>query len=282
MEKPVREELAHLAADLRGWLEVQGSHFAAFAEEALPAPSDEATGPVALQSEGTGGAAPDPASLTPRPEEGLKTPAADGGAKDAEVPPRGEDQIRPAEPATPDAHDGRVLWTSGNPQADIVFVGQTAPLVEGTGADPFSGQAGEMLTKIINNVLQLDRPEVYLLAAVAPPAAGGGSANARDRSACAERLRHEVDSLQAAVVVGLGLFASQALLQTEQSLIDLRGRVHPFGDACLVPTYDPAYLLSNPGEKRKVFEDMKLVRIELEQRTGRTLAPIGRAREAQQ
>ena len=139
-----------------------------------------------------------------------------------------------------------------------------------------------MLTKIINNVLQLETNEVYLLSVVRWGTEDKQPTASDEARTYGPLLRQKLATIQPHIVVGLGLFASQALLQTDKPMAELRGRVHPFDTACLVPTYDPAYLLSNPGEKRKVFEDMKLVRIELEQRTGRTLAPIGRAREDKQ
>jgi DNA polymerase len=96
--------------------------------------------------------------------------------------------------------------------------------------------------------------------------------------ACSPFLWRQIELVQPVVVVALGRFAIQTLLQTSESVGRVRGRAHPFRGSVLVPTYHPAYLLRNPADKRKVFEDMKLVRAELEARTGRALPPIASSR----
>ena len=119
-----------------------------------------------------------------------------------------------------------------------------------------------------SGVFRLDRSEVYICNVVkCRPRAIAIHCPKKLRPA--RRARSSSQEIKPAVVVGLGRFAVQTLLRTDAPIGRLRSRVHPFGDACLVPTYHPAYLLRNPGDKRKVFEDMKLVRSEYEIRTGK-------------
>jgi uracil-DNA glycosylase family 4 len=89
-------------------------------------------------------------------------------------------------------------------------------------------------------------------------------------AACAPFLLAQLAAIQPKVILALGSVAAQALLRTREPIGKLRGRVHPFGDAVLVPTFHPAFLLRNPGPeyKRMAYEDLKLARREYDQRRG--------------
>ena len=123
-------------------------------------------------------------------------------------------------------------------------------------------------------VLRLERSDVYICNVVKCRPPNNRDPEPDEVATCSPFLWRQLDAIQPAVVVGLGRFAIQTLLETSNSVGRLRGRAHPFRNAVLVPTYHPAYLLRNPEDKRKVFEDMKLVRKEFAERTGRELPPI--------
>ena len=162
----------------------------------------------------------------------------------------------------------RIVFGSGNPRAGVVVIG------EGPGADedaqglPFVGRAGQLLTKMLASV-DLDRErDVYITNAVLCRPPGNRNPEADELAACAPFLADKLGVIQPKVVLTLGSVATQALLRTKEPIGKLRGRLHPFGDAVLVPTFHPAFLLRNPGQeyKRMAWEDLKLAKREYDKR----------------
>ena len=160
-----------------------------------------------------------------------------------------------------------IVFGSGNPRAQLVVIG------EGPGADedaqglPFVGRAGQLLTRMLASV-GLTRDEVYITNTVKCRPPGNRNPEADELAACAPVLAGQLATLQPSVVLSLGSVATQALLRTREAIGKLRGRVHPYGDAILVPTFHPAFLLRNPGQeyKRMAWEDLKLAKREYERR----------------
>ena len=163
-----------------------------------------------------------------------------------------------------------VVFGSGNPTADFVVIG------EGPGADedaqglPFVGRAGQLLTKMLAAV-DLTRDEVFITNAVLCRPPGNRNPEADELAACAPFLADKLAVIQPKVVLALGNVATQSLLRTKEAIGRLRGRVHPYGDAVLIPTFHPAFLLRNPGPeyKRMAWEDLKLARREYDKRRAR-------------
>jgi uracil-DNA glycosylase len=165
--------------------------------------------------------------------------------------------------------DGRnsIVFGSGNPQADLVVIG------EGPGADedaqglPFVGRAGQLLTKMLASV-DLSRDDVYICNTVKCRPPGNRNPEPDELAACAPFLAEQLAAIQPKVILALGAVATQALLKTKETIGRLRGRLHPYGDAVLVPTFHPAFLLRNPGPeyKRLAFDDLKLAKREYDQR----------------
>jgi uracil-DNA glycosylase len=165
----------------------------------------------------------------------------------------------------------------GNAKADIVFVGEGPGYHEDQQGEPFVGAAGELLTRIITNVLRLQRDDVYIANVLKCRPPNNRNPEPDEVAACSPFLHKQLDAIQPVVVVALGRFAIQTLLQNNASVGRLRGRAHPFRGAVLVPTYHPAYLLRNPADKRKTMDDMLLVRAEYERISGKALAaPLSR------
>lgn len=160
-----------------------------------------------------------------------------------------------------------VVFGSGSATAELVVIG------EGPGADedaqglPFVGRAGQLLTKMLSAV-NLSRDEVFITNAVLCRPPGNRNPEADELAACAPFLADKLAVLQPKVVLALGSVATQALLRTKDAIGKLRGRVHPFGNAVLIPTFHPAFLLRNPGQeyKRMAWDDLKLARREYDQR----------------
>src|SRR5439155_993889 len=139
-----------------------------------------------------------------------------------------------------------IVFGSGNPQAELVVIG------EGPGADedaqglPFVGRAGQLLTRMLASV-DLTRDEVYITNAVLCRPPGNRNPEADELAACAPFLADKLAVIQPKVILTLGSVATQALLRTKEAIGKLRGRDHPFGDAVRIPPFPPAFLLRNPG-----------------------------------
>jgi DNA polymerase len=165
--------------------------------------------------------------------------------------------------------DGRttIVFGSGNPRADLVVIGEGPGADEDAQGKPFVGRAGQLLTRMLESV-QLSRDEVYITNAVKCRPPGNRNPEADELLACAPFLAAQLGAIEPRVVLALGSVASQALLRTREPIGKLRGRVHPYGAAVLVPTFHPAFLLRNPGQdyKRMAWEDLKLARREYDRR----------------
>jgi DNA polymerase len=157
-------------------------------------------------------------------------------------------------------HESRtqVVFGTGNPQAELVFVGEAPGRDEDEQGEPFVGQAGQLLTRIIE-AIGLRREQVYILNVIKCRPPNNRNPLPDELSACRSILQAQLGCLQPRVICALGNFAAQALLQTEEKISRLRGRLHRLGNIQVMPTYHPAYLLRNPHAKRAVWEDMQLV-----------------------
>jgi DNA polymerase len=165
--------------------------------------------------------------------------------------------------------DGRttVVFGAGNPQADLVVIGEGPGADEDAQGKPFVGRAGQLLTKMLESV-QISRDEVYITNTVKCRPPGNRNPEADELATCAPFLAAQLGVIQPKVVLALGNVATQALLRTKEPIGKLRGRVHAYGSAVLIPTFHPAFLLRNPGQeyKRMAWEDLKLAKREYDQR----------------
>jgi len=153
----------------------------------------------------------------------------------------------------------QVVFGVGNPDADLMFVGEAPGADEDAQGEPFVGRAGQLLTKIIE-AIGLTRADVYIANVIKCRPPQNRNPEPDEVEICEPFLFRQVDAIQPKVIVGLGSFAARALLRTLDPISRLRGRVYEYRGAKLVPTFHPAYLLRNPASKRDVWEDMKRVR----------------------
>jgi DNA polymerase len=159
----------------------------------------------------------------------------------------------------------QVVFGVGNPHADLMFVGEAPGADEDVQGEPFVGRAGQLLTKIIESI-GLSRGDVYIANVIKCRPPGNRNPEPVEVSTCEPFLQRQIDAIGPKVIVALGTFAAQALLQSDIPISRLRGRVHEFrGGIQLVPTFHPAFLLRSPDRKRDVWEDMKTVRALLAQ-----------------
>ncbi len=153
----------------------------------------------------------------------------------------------------------QIVFGVGNPEADLMFVGEAPGADEDVQGIPFVGRAGQLLTRIIE-AIDLKREDVYIANVIKCRPPGNRNPETDEVETCEPFLFRQIDIIKPKVIVALGKFAAQALLRTLDPISRLRGRVFTYRGAKLVPTFHPAYLLRNPASKREVWEDMKLVK----------------------
>ncbi|MCL2625657.1 MAG: uracil-DNA glycosylase [Cystobacterineae bacterium] len=152
----------------------------------------------------------------------------------------------------------QIVFGTGNPQAELVFVG------EGPGADedlkgiPFVGRAGQLLTKMIE-AMRFSRDEVYICNVVKCRPPDNRNPEPDEIAACQGFLRAQLAAVKPKVLVALGKFAVQTLLAESTPITKLRGRWREYEGIPLMPTYHPAYLLRNPVEKKNAWLDLQSV-----------------------
>jgi DNA polymerase len=153
----------------------------------------------------------------------------------------------------------QVVFGVGNPNADLMFVGEAPGRDEDLQGYPFVGRAGQLLTKIIE-AISLTREDVYIANVIKCRPPENRNPEPDEVATCEPFLFRQIDIIKPKVIVALGKFGAQTLLRTLDPISRLRGRVFDYRGAKLIPTFHPAYLLRNPSSKREVWEDMKLVR----------------------
>src|SRR5919109_3064693 len=153
----------------------------------------------------------------------------------------------------------QIVFGVGNPEADLMFVGEAPGADEDLQGIPFVGRAGQLLTKIIE-AIGLRRDDVYIANVIKCRPPENRNPDPDEVETCEPFLFQQIDIIKPKVIVALGKFAAQTLLRTLDPISRLRGRVYDYRGAKLVPTFHPAYLLRNPASKREVWEDMKRVR----------------------
>jgi uracil-DNA glycosylase family 4 len=162
-------------------------------------------------------------------------------------------------------HSGRtnLVFGVGNPEAQLMFVGEGPGADEDEQGEPFVGRAGQLLTQIIK-AMGFSRDDVYIANVVKCRPPGNRNPEPDEMEQCVPFLHAQIEAIRPRVIVALGKFAAQTLLQTETPISRLRGHFHRVADADVMPTFHPSYLLRNPAAKREVWEDMKMVMKKLE------------------
>ncbi len=153
----------------------------------------------------------------------------------------------------------QVVFGVGNPNADLMFVGEAPGGEEDIQGIPFVGRAGQLLTKIIE-AIEMKREDVYIANVIKCRPPQNRNPESDEVETCEPFLFRQIDVIQPKVIVALGKFGAQTLLRTLEPISRLRGRIFEYRGAKLIPTFHPAYLLRNPSSKREVWDDMKLVR----------------------
>ena len=165
----------------------------------------------------------------------------------------------------------QTVFGVGNPDADLMFIGEAPGADEDQQGEPFVGRAGQLLTRILK-AMNFAREDVYIanILKCRPDMPAGSFGNRpptpTEMQTCRPYLLEQIEIIQPSVLVALGAVAVEGLLGTRGTMRELRGRWHTYNSIPLMITYHPAYLLRNQAtsEKRKVWEDMLQVMERLE------------------
>lgn len=152
----------------------------------------------------------------------------------------------------------KIVFGTGNSAADLVFVGEAPGRDEDVQGEPFVGQAGQLLTKIIS-AMGLARKDVYICNVIKCRPPGNRDPLLPEIEMCEPFLLAQLDIIKPRVICALGSFASQTLLKSEVRISRLRGQFRDYNGIPLMPTYHPSYLLRNPHAKREVWDDIRMV-----------------------
>ena len=236
LAKTLAGEVDHLAATgLDGLVRIRPKDLAAQAPE--PAPIPVVTAPIEIQQ------APPPP---------LPTDAA------GRLRVLCDDTIGDCQRCKLHRGRNRLVFGAGNPEADLVFVG------EGPGADedrqgiPFVGRAGELLTKMIL-AMGVHRDDVYICNVVKCRPPNNRDPEPDEVDACEPFLKQQLATLKPKVIVGLGRCATQTLLRTKRPISQLRGQWTEYEGIAFMPTFHPAFLLRSPDRKREAWADLQQV-----------------------
>lgn len=151
-----------------------------------------------------------------------------------------------------------IVFGSGNPRAELVFVGEGPGENEDQQGVPFVGAAGQLLTKMIE-AMGYRRDDIYICNVVKCRPPGNRNPEPDEVAACEPFLRAQLKAIQPRAIVALGKFAAQTLLRDPTPITRMRGNWREYEGIQLMPTFHPAYLLRQPAEKRKAWEDLQQV-----------------------
>jgi DNA polymerase len=156
-----------------------------------------------------------------------------------------------------------LVFGVGNPEAKLMFVGEGPGRDEDLQGEPFVGRAGQLLTDIITKGMGLRREDVYIANVVKCRPPENRNPEPDEVASCEPFLKKQIDLVKPEIIVALGKFAVQTLLQSKVPITRIRGRWHSYHGIMLMPTLHPAYLLRNPADKKLVWEDIKKVMKEM-------------------
>jgi len=153
----------------------------------------------------------------------------------------------------------RFVFGVGNPNADLVFVGEAPGEKEDLAGEPFVGRAGKLLDKILA-AIQLSREDIYICNVLKCRPPNNRDPLPSEVEKCEPYLKQQLTMIQPKLIVALGRIAACTILKTKEPLKDLRNKVFSYAGIDLVVTYHPAALLRNPNFKRPAWEDYQMIR----------------------
>jgi uracil-DNA glycosylase family 4 len=158
----------------------------------------------------------------------------------------------------------QVVFGVGNADADVMFIGEAPGFHEDKQGEPFVGAAGQLLTRMLGEVLGVARDDIYIANVIKCRPPGNRDPQEDEIDSCTPWLVEQVSLIQPRVIVTLGNFATKFVLQTAQGITRMRGRAYPWHGRTVVPTFHPAAILRGGGESSRQFlefrDDFELIR----------------------
>jgi len=154
----------------------------------------------------------------------------------------------------------QTVFGVGDENADWLLVGEAPGAEEDRLGEPFVGQAGRLLDNMLAALSLRRGANVYIANVLKCRPPGNRNPEAAEVAACSPYLRRQIQLIRPKLIVAMGRFAAQTLLNTEATIGSLRGQVHAYQGVPLVVTYHPAYLLRNLPDKAKAWADLVFAR----------------------
>lgn len=153
----------------------------------------------------------------------------------------------------------KFVFGTGNPESNLMLVGEAPGEDEDKQGKPFVGRAGQLLDKMLK-AIDFHRSEIYITNIIKCRPPGNRNPNLEEIESCLPILLKQIRLIQPKIIVTLGRIAAQTLLNTTQSIARLRGQIHNFQGIFILVTYHPAALLRNEQWKRPAWDDLQLLR----------------------
>ena len=152
------------------------------------------------------------------------------------------------------------VFGEGNPEAKLMFIGEAPGREEDIEGKPFVGRSGQMLTKMIENVLKLKREDVYITNIVKCRPPQNRDPQSEEVDVCRGYLLKEIEIVKPQIIVTLGRIAFSYLLNDATPITKARGKMYQFNAIKVIPTFHPSYLLRNPSKKIDVLADLRYIK----------------------
>ena len=154
----------------------------------------------------------------------------------------------------------QTVFGVGDEQADWLFIGEAPGADEDRLGEPFVGQAGKLLDNMLAAIGLSREENVYICNVLKCRPPGNRNPSPEEVAQCSPHLLQQIALIRPKLIIAMGRFAAQTLLNSDASIASLRGRVHQYAGLPLIVTYHPAYLLRNLPDKAKAWQDLVFAR----------------------
>jgi DNA polymerase len=152
----------------------------------------------------------------------------------------------------------QIVFGVGNPQADLMFIGEAPGADEDEQGEPFVGRAGQLLNNMIT-AMGIKRQDVYIANIIKCRPPGNRTPERDECETCSPFLFRQIEVVKPKIIVALGAVAAKTLLGVNDAMMNLRGRIYDYRNTKLAVTYHPAYLLRDPRQKKEAWKDLQMV-----------------------
>lgn len=169
------------------------------------------------------------------------------------------DQIHNCQECKLGASRTKFVFGTGNPNADIMVIGEAPGHDEDLKGEPFVGRAGQLLTNILS-AINLSRDDIYIANIIKCRPPDNRRPEKQEVETCEPYLQKQIDLIKPKFILALGLTAIDTLMKSKHKMGDIRGKMLTYQNTTMLATYHPAALLRNPNWKKDTWQDVKLLR----------------------